>query len=120
MGALHDEVVGMFQEEFLPGLLYQVRVPVECLCTAQLEHFVPGWDLLPLGAGGPPEVAFEVVPPKGMLSTGSGGGCCLLGLGDCLGTGVGGVAEVGCSSIGEALCNRMNGGDGGVCPNKMW
>ena len=70
--------------------------------------------------GGPPRVTFEVVLPKGMLSMGSGEGCHLLGLGDCLGTGVGGTAEVGCSSTGEALCNRMNGGDGGVCPNKMW
>ena len=59
----------------------------------QLECSVPGQDLLLLGAGGPPGVAFEVVPPKAMLSMGSGEGCHLLGLGDCLGTGVGGVAE---------------------------
>ena len=72
------------------------------------------------GAGGPPGVTFEVVPPKGMLSTGSGEGCHLLGLGDCLDTDVAGTAEAGCSSSGEAHCNRMNGGDGGVCPNKMW
>ena len=51
---------------------------------------------------------------------GSEEGCCLLGLGDCLGTGVGGMAEVGCSSTGEALCDRTNGVDGGVCPNKIW
>ena len=40
-----------------------------------------------LGLGGPPRVAFGVVPSIGVLSTGSGKGCCLLGLGDCLGTG---------------------------------
>ena len=51
---------------------------------------------------------------------GSGEGCHLLGLGDCLGTGVGGTAEVGSSSTGEALSDRTNGGDGGVCSNKMW
>ena len=73
-----------------------------------------------LELGGPPGVTFEVVLPKGVLSTGSGEGYCLLGLKDCLATGVGEAAEAGCSSTGEALCNRMNEGDGGVCPNKMW
>ena len=62
-----------------------------------------------LELGGPSKVAFNVVPPTGMLSTGSGEGCHLLGLGDCLGTGVGGVAEAGCTYTGEALCNMMNG-----------
>ena len=57
-----------------------------------------------LGLGGPPRVAFGVVPPIGMLSIGSGEGCHLLGLGDCLGTGVGEVAVVGCSSTGEVFC----------------
>ena len=60
-----------------------------------------------LELGGPSKVAFNVVPPRGMLSKGSGKGCHLLGLGDCLGTGAGGEAEVGCSSTGEALCNMM-------------
>ena len=73
-----------------------------------------------LELGDPTRVAFNVVLLKGKLSTGSGEGCHLLGVGDGLGTGVGGTAEVACSSTGEALCNRMNGGDGGVCPNKMW
>ena len=73
-----------------------------------------------LELGGPPGVIFKVVPPKGMLSTGSGEGCHVLGLGDCLGTGVGGMAEVGCSSTGEALSKMMRERDGGVCPNKMW
>ena len=53
----------------------------------QLDCPVPGQDLSLLGAGGPSEVAFDVVLPIGMLSTGSGEGCCPLGLGDCLGTG---------------------------------
>ena len=55
-----------------------------------------------------------------MLSTGSGEGCHLLGLGDCLGPSVGGVAGVGCSSTGEVLHGGVSGGDGGVCPNKVW
>ena len=120
MGAFCDKVVGMFQEEFPPGLFYQVRVSAKCLSVARFECSVPGQDLSLLGAGGPPRVTFEVVPPKGMLSMGSGEGHGLLGLGDCLGTGVGGMAEAGCFSTGGALCDRMNGGDGGVCPNKMW
>ena len=66
---------------------YQVGVLAKCLSVARFECSVPGWDLSLLGAGGPPGVAFEVVLPKSMLSTGSGEGC-HFGLGDCLGTGV--------------------------------
>ena len=71
----------------------------------------------------PSEVTLVVVPPRGMLSTGSGEGCCLLGLGDCLGTGMRGAAEAAggdCSSAGEVLCDNVNGWDVGACPNKMW
>ena len=42
-----------------------------------------------LGLGGPPNVATRVGPPIGMFPIGSGKGCCLFGLGDCLGIGVG-------------------------------
>ena len=72
-----------------------------------------------LGLGGPPKVAFGVALPIGMLSMGSGKGCHLLGLGDCLGTGVGERAVVGCSSRGEVLCGEMSGGNRGVCPSRM-
>ena len=72
----------------------------------------------PLGLGGPPRVAFGVAPPIGMLFTGSGKGCHLLGLGDCLGTGVGEAAVVGCSSTGEVFCGRMSGGDRDVFLNR--
>ena len=77
----------------------------------------PIWDLSPLGAGGPPEVAFGVALPIGMLSMRSGKGCHLLGLGDCLGTGVGEMAVVGCSSMGEVLCGNTSGGG---CPSRRW
>ena len=80
-------------EILLPSLLHQVSVPAECFWAALLEYLVPRWDLLPFGAGGPSEVALDVVPPRGMLSTGSGEGCCLLGLGDFSGTSAGGAAE---------------------------
>ena len=73
-----------------------------------------------LGLGDPARVAFGVVLPIGMLSTGSGEGCNLLGLGDCLGTGVGEVAIGGCSSTGGVFCGGTGGGNRGVCPNRMW
>ena len=73
-----------------------------------------------LELGGPPGVAFGVVPPIGMLSTGTGEGCHLLSLGDCLGAGVGGATGLCCSSTGEVLHGRESGGDRDVCPNKMW
>ena len=72
-----------------------------------------------LGLGGPPEVAFGVAPPIGMLSMGSGKGCHLLGPGDCLGTSMGETAAVGCSLMGEVLCGGTSGGDRGVCPSRM-
>ena len=52
VGALHNEVVGMLQEIFLPGLLYQVQVPTECFPVAPLECLVPGLDLSPFGPEG--------------------------------------------------------------------
>ena len=73
-----------------------------------------------LELGGPPEVAFGVAPPIGMLFMGSGKECHLLGLGDCLGIGVGGMVVVGCSSVGEVFCGKVSGGDGGVCLSKRW
>ena len=73
-----------------------------------------------MGLGGPPKVAFGVEPPIGMLSTGSGEGCHLLGLEDCVGTGVGETMAVGCSSMGEVLCGMTRGGDRGVWPSRRW
>ena len=119
MGAVCGEIVSMFQEEFPSGLLYHIRVLAKCLSAAGHECFDPGTDLSPPGAGGPPRVAFGVVLPIGMLSIGSGKGCHLLGLGDCLGAGVGEAAVVGCSSMGEVFCGGMSGGARGVCPNRM-
>ena len=72
-----------------------------------------------LGLGGPPRIAFRVTPPIGMLPIGSGKGCHVLGLEDCLGAGVGEAAVVGCSSMGGIFCGRVSGGNGGVCPNRM-
>ena len=63
------------------------------------------------GLGGPPEVAFGVALPIGILSMGSGKGCHLLGLEDCFGTGVGETVVVGCSSMEEVLCGEMSGGN---------
>ena len=59
--------------------------------------------------GGPSDIVLDVVLPSSVLSTGSGEGCCLLGLGDCLGAGMGGAVGADCSSIGEVLCDRVNG-----------
>ena len=73
-----------------------------------------------LELGGPSEVALDVVPPRGMLSTGSGEGCCCLGLGECSGTGEeGATGEDGCS-IGEAPCDKVNGWDMGARPINKW
>ena len=117
--AICDEIVGLLGAVFPSGLFYHVGVSTKCLSAVGLECLKPRRDLLPLGAGGPPTVAFGVELPIGVLSMGSGKGCHLLGLGDCLGTGVGETAVVGCPSTGEVLCGRMSGGNGGVCPSRM-
>ena len=69
--------------------------------------------------GGPSEVALDMVPPRGVLSTGPGEGCSLLGLGDCSGAGVGGATGVDGGSAGEAPCDKVNGWDVGACSTKM-
>ena len=71
-----------------------------------------------LRLGDPPSIAISVAPPVGMFPIGSGKGCHLLGLGDCLGIGVEGVAVDGCSSAGGVLGGGMGGGDGGAFPRR--
>ena len=55
-----------------------------------------------------------------MFPIGSGEGCHLFGLGDCLGISMGGVAEDGCSSTGGVLGDGMSEGDESACPNSKW
>ena len=50
------------------------QLGLSALCQGGISHL--------LELGGPPGVAFKVVSPRGILSTGSSEGCCLLGLGD--------------------------------------
>ena len=69
--------------------------------------------------GALPKVALDVIPPRGVLSTGYGEGCHFLGLEDCLGTGMGGAVGADGCSTGEACCDKVNGWDLGACPNKM-
>ena len=69
-----------------------------------------------LELGGPSEVVLDVVPPRGVLSTGSGEGCHPLGLGECSGTREEGAGGADDCSIGEAPCDKVNGWDVGACP----
>ena len=116
--AICDEIVGMLGEVFPSGLFHHIGVLTKYLSMVGLKCLKPRRDLSPLRNGGPPKVAFGVMPPICVLSMGSGKGCHLLGLGDCLGTGVGELAAFGCSSMGEVLCGRTSGGDRGVCPSR--
>ena len=77
----------------------------EWLCLSTLYQ---GGTSQHLELGGPSEVALDVVLPRGMLSTGSGEGCHLLGLWECLGTGAGGAAEADGCLAGEAPCDKVN------------
>ena len=73
------------------------------------------------GAGGPSEVALDMVLLRGILSTGSREGCHLLGLRECSGaTGTGGAAEADGCLVREAPCYKVNEWDMGACPIKMW
>ena len=69
--------------------------------------------------GGPSKVALDVVPPRGMLFTGSGEGCCCLGQGECSGTGEGEATGADGCLIGEAPCDKVNGWDVGACPHQQ-
>ena len=62
-----------------------------------------------LELGGPSVVALDVVPPRGMLSTGPGEGSHLLGMGECSGTSTRGAAEADGCLMGEVPCDKVNG-----------
>ena len=72
-----------------------------------------------LELGDPSKVALDVVPPRGVSSTGSGEGFHLLGLGKCPRTGEEGATGADSCSIGEAPCDKVNGWDMGACPINM-
>ena len=73
-----------------------------------------------LELGGTSEVALDVVPPRGMSSTGSGEGCHHLGLGGCSDAGEEEAAGADGCLIGEAPCDKVNGWDVGACPINKW
>ena len=73
-----------------------------------------------LELGGPSEVALDVVLQRGMSSTGSGEGCCCLGLGECSSTRQVGAARTDSCSIGEAPYDKVNRLDMGACPINKW
>ena len=118
MSAVCGEIVGMFQGNSLLASFTMSESPLHASAQLNLSVLNQGGVSCLWGLGGPPRVAFGVVLPIGVLSTGSDKGCCLLGLGDCLGAGVGEAAAAGCSSMGEVFCGMMSGGNGGVCPNR--
>ena len=78
----------------------------EQLCLSTLYQ---GGSSHHLELGGPSMVALDVVPPRGMWSTGSREGICLLGLGECSGASAGGAAEAGGCLAGEVPCDKENG-----------
>ena len=88
----------------------------EQLCLSMLYQ---GGTSCSLELGGPSEVALDVVLPRGMPSTGSGEECCLMGLGECSGTSIGGAAEADGCLVGEVPCEKVNGWDVGACPINM-
>ena len=73
-----------------------------------------------LELGGTSEVALDVVPPRGMSSTGSGEGCHHMGLGECSGAGEEGAAGAASCSMREAPCDKVNGWDVGACSINKW
>ena len=78
----------------------------EQLCLSTLYQ---GGTSCCLELGDPSAVALDVVPPRGMLSTGSGEGSHLWGLGECSGTGTGGADEADGCLAGKPLVIRRMG-----------
>ena len=56
----------------------------------------------------------------GEMSTGSGEGCCHLGLDECPGAGGERATGADTCSVQEAPCERLNGWDIGACPINTW
>ena len=82
------------------------------LCRGSVPHLFE--------LGGPSGVALDEVPPRGETSTGSGEGCCHLGLGEWSGTGEEGAMGAGTCSKEDAPCERLNGWDISTCPSNTW
>ena len=88
------------------------QLHVSTLCRGGIScHF---------GLGGPSGVALDVVPPKGMSSTGSGEGCHYLGLGEHLDAGEEGATGADGCSVGDAPCEKVDGWNMGACPINTW
>ena len=73
-----------------------------------------------LELGGPSEVVLDIVPPRGMSSTGYGEGCHLLGLGECSDTREEGATGADSCLLGEAPGDKVNGWGMGTCPINKW
>ena len=101
-------VGGTFLPSGSPPGLHQ-WVGVSLIGQPEGNQFYQGRTSCCLELGGPPTVALDVVPPRGMLSTGSGEVNHLLGLGECSGAGTGGTAEADGCLAGEAPCDKENG-----------
>ena len=84
-----------------------------------LSTLYQGGTLCHLELGSPSQVALDVIPLRGMLSTGSGEVCHLLALGECSGTSTGGAAEADGCLVGEAPCDKVDGWDMGAWPINM-
>ena len=69
--------------------------------------------------GGPSAVALDVVPPRGMLSTGSGEGCCLWAWGSAQVLVQEELLKQMVAWWGEAPCDKVNEWDVGACPINM-
>ena len=89
----------------LTRLVFQLNAS-EQLCLSTLYQ---GGTSHCVELGCPSTVALDMVLPRGMLSTGSGEGSHLLGMGECSGAGTGGAAEADGCLAGEAPCDKENG-----------
>ena len=73
-----------------------------------------------LELGGPIRLAWDVAPPGGITSTGSGEGYHHLGLGEGSNAGDRGATGAATCSEEEAPCDGLHGRDIGTCPINTW
>ena len=79
MGSIINEVVGMFEKNASLAPFTKSKSQLNASVWLGLSALFQGRVSHCLELGGLTGVTFEVVPPKGMLTTGSGEGHCLLG-----------------------------------------
>ena len=120
MGVFSTEVWAVLPKVLIPCLPHQGESQLNASRWLAVSTLYRGITSHCLELGDPIRVAWDVVPLGGKTSTGSGEGCCYLGLGKSSGPGEGEATGAGTCSEEEAPCDGLNGRDISIHPINTW